>query len=187
MSGKPGIPEWQRASSSSTASTTSTNDTTSSQKPEEEEEASAQQQQPQQPHAEAPTPTEDDVAQPEEEEQQASESSSLLEQAARFLDDPTIRDAPREKKVAFLESKGVSAEDIGRLLGDEEPERRPIEVEDVSERAWSTVSTGTAPECRRQAMLTLSDNSKACACTRSSNPAPRNTPNCHISRVPRKH
>ncbi|XP_014560255.1 hypothetical protein COCVIDRAFT_90048 [Bipolaris victoriae FI3] len=137
MSGKPGIPEWQRASSSSAASTTSTNDTTSSPKPEEEEEASAQQQ-PQQPPVEAPTPTEDDVAQPEEEEQHSTESSSLLEQAARFLDDPTIRDAPREKKVAFLESKGVSAEDIGRLLGEEEPERRPIEVEDVGDRAWST-------------------------------------------------
>lgn len=164
MSGKPGIPEWQRASSSSAASTTSTNDTTSSPKPEEEEEASAQQQ-PQQPPVEAPTPTEDDVAQPEEEEKHSTESSSLLEQAARFLDDPTIRDAPREKKVAFLESKGVSAEDIGRLLGEEEPERRPIEVEDVGDRAWSTVSTGTIPERRRQAMLTLSDTPKACACT----------------------
>ncbi|EMD96013.1 hypothetical protein COCC4DRAFT_184077 [Bipolaris maydis ATCC 48331] len=136
MSGKPGIPEWQRASSSSTASTASTNDTTSSQKPEEEDEASAQQQ-PQQPPVEAPTPTEDDVAQLEE-EQQASENSSLLEQAARFLDDPTIRDAPREKKVTFLESKGVSAEDIGRLLGEEEPESRLVKVEDVGERAWST-------------------------------------------------
>ncbi|EUC50486.1 hypothetical protein COCMIDRAFT_32305 [Bipolaris oryzae ATCC 44560] len=151
MSGKPGIPEWQRASSSSAASTASTNDTTSSQKPEEEEEASAQQQ-PQQPPVEAPTPTEDDIAQPEEEEQQAPESSSLLEQAARFLDDPTIRDAPREKKVAFLESKGVSAEDIGRLLGKEEPERRPIEVHDVGEQAWSTTppKPAHAPEVQIQ-------------------------------------
>jgi hypothetical protein len=179
MSGKPVIPEWQRASSSSTAST---NDAASSHKPEEEEEANAQQQ----PPAEAPTPTEDDVEQTDAEEQHSSESNSLLEQAARFLDDPAIRDAPREKKTAFLESKGVSTEDIERLLGEEAQERRPVEVERVGEQA-ATVSTGITPEHCRETMLMHLGTPKTCASTRSSTSSPRNTPNCHIPRVPCKH
>ncbi|KAK2758298.1 hypothetical protein FQN54_004144 [Arachnomyces sp. PD_36] len=44
-------------------------------------------------------------------------SSSLLEQASRFLEDESIRDAPTDKKIAFLESKGLRNEDIQKLLG----------------------------------------------------------------------
>lgn len=43
----------------------------------------------------------------------------LLEQARKFLEDESIRDAPRERKVAFLETKGVSPEQIEQLLGTE--------------------------------------------------------------------
>jgi hypothetical protein len=46
----------------------------------------------------------------------ASSQAQLLEQARKFLDDDEIRSAPREKKVAFLESKGVQKEDIKTLL-----------------------------------------------------------------------
>ncbi|KAG9786569.1 hypothetical protein ABEF93_005587 [Exophiala dermatitidis] len=42
---------------------------------------------------------------------------SLLEQARKFLDDDAIREAPRERKVAFLQKKGLSADHIDTLLG----------------------------------------------------------------------
>ncbi|KAI4657747.1 uncharacterized protein J4E78_006135 [Alternaria triticimaculans] len=124
MANKPAIPEWQRASADNAAASA------------EPEEARAQ-------HAvEAPTPTEDDVEK-EDKEEQPSESSELLDQASRFLEDDTIRDAPREKKVAFLQSKGVSPEDIETLLGQEPQESTNAELEAVGERAWSEVSAGT--------------------------------------------
>ena len=43
--------------------------------------------------------------------------TSLIEQASKFLDDEQIRDAPKERKVAFLESKGLINEEIHKLLG----------------------------------------------------------------------
>ncbi|OAX78873.1 hypothetical protein ACJ72_06814 [Emergomyces africanus] len=42
---------------------------------------------------------------------------TLVEQASRFLEDESIRDAPTDKKIAFLESKGLRNEDIQKLLG----------------------------------------------------------------------
>lgn len=121
MSNKPAIPEWQRATADNAAASS------------EPEEARAQ-------HAvEAPTPTEDDVEKDDKEEQ-PSESSELLDQASRFLEDDTIRDAPREKKVAFLQSKGVSPEDIETLLGQEPQESTHTELEAAGQRSWSTVS-----------------------------------------------
>jgi hypothetical protein len=121
MSGKPAIPEWQRASANNAAA------------PPEPEETRAQD------AVEAPTPTEDDV-EGDDREEQPSQSSELLEQASRFLEDETIRDAPREKKVAFLQSKGVSTEDIEALLGTEPQEDTHAELDKVGEQARSTVS-----------------------------------------------
>ncbi|KAL2872788.1 peroxisomal membrane protein PEX14 [Aspergillus lucknowensis] len=43
--------------------------------------------------------------------------STLLEQASKFLQDDSIRDAPTDRKIAFLESKGLSASEIDSLLG----------------------------------------------------------------------
>ncbi|CAE7025637.1 hypothetical protein P3342_005627 [Pyrenophora teres f. teres] len=156
MSNKPSIPAWQRASADNAASSS----------PPEQEDASAQQQ-----SVEAPTPTEDDVESEDGGVQlsESSESGDLLEQASRFLDDPAIRDAPREKKVAFLESKGVSAGDIETLLGDKMEEgdsseqsvveqspieeREPEHVEEhVEEQAWpsSPPRAASAPEYQSQ-------------------------------------
>ncbi|KAL8802850.1 MAG: hypothetical protein Q9182_003537 [Xanthomendoza sp. 2 TL-2023] len=41
---------------------------------------------------------------------------ALLEQASKFLAEDDIRDAPREKKIAFLQSKGLVDEEISTLL-----------------------------------------------------------------------
>jgi hypothetical protein len=122
MSDKPKIPSWQRAPTEDSA--------IAPPKPE-------QQPEPKQPEestsavAVAPAPTEGDLEEPE--------SISLLDQAKRFLDDDAIRDAPREKKVAFLESKGVSAEDIGALLAEDIQDEANAQLEVAGERAWSTV------------------------------------------------
>lgn len=40
-----------------------------------------------------------------------------LEVARKFLQDDEIKDAPREAKESFLKTKGISPEDIERLLG----------------------------------------------------------------------
>lgn len=125
MSENPKIPSWQRAAVESPVTTLS--DAEQQAEPAEQPEQSAS------PIADAPTPTESDLDEPE--------TTSLLDQAKCFLDDATIRDAPREKKVAFLESKGVSADDIETLLGSESQEKRSVELEEAGERAWSTVSS----------------------------------------------
>ncbi|KAF7131265.1 hypothetical protein CNMCM5793_004370 [Aspergillus hiratsukae] len=43
--------------------------------------------------------------------------SELIEQARKFLQDDSIRDAPVDRKIAFLESKGLRSEEIDSLLG----------------------------------------------------------------------
>lgn len=40
----------------------------------------------------------------------------LLEQASKFLEDDEIKDAPAERKIAFLRSKGLTEEEVYRLL-----------------------------------------------------------------------
>lgn len=124
MSAKPKIPSWQRVSTEKPAPTES--------ETEEQSQPTEQSQESTSSIAEAPVPTEEDLEDPE--------GAVLLEQAKRFLDDSTIRDAPWEKKVEFLESKGVSADDIKTLLGAELQEVHSSELEAIGERAWSTVS-----------------------------------------------
>lgn len=119
MSNKPKIPEWQRATADSASSSSVVHEPTSEEL------------------VQAPTPTEEDLPS-EGSHEQDNESTELLEQASRFLDDPTIRDAPREKKIAFLESKGVSVEDIETLLGTVAQQDDLSGLEDAGERAWSS-------------------------------------------------
>ena len=69
-----------------------------------------------------------------------TEDTSLLEQASRFLEDSTIRDAPREKKIAFLQSKGVATEEIEKLLGPETRTEDAIDLSEAGENAWAKVS-----------------------------------------------
>ncbi|KAH7090544.1 hypothetical protein FB567DRAFT_438450 [Paraphoma chrysanthemicola] len=127
MSDKPKIPSWQRASADKPSTSTEAN------------------------VAIAPTPTEDDVEQserststtavaptPTEDDLEERDSTSLLDQARRFLEDPSIRDAPQEKKTAFLEAKGVHARDIEALLGEVSDGDKPVNLEEAGERAWST-------------------------------------------------
>ncbi|KAK5045888.1 hypothetical protein LTR84_008674 [Exophiala bonariae] len=50
-----------------------------------------------------------------------STDQTSLEQARQLIEDESIRDESREKKIAFLESKGVRAEDIEAVLSADSP------------------------------------------------------------------
>ncbi|KAK2777712.1 hypothetical protein FQN52_002989 [Onygenales sp. PD_12] len=69
------------------------------------------------PAGNAPSDTTAAPANTETEKADSPSKETLLEQASRFLDDESIRDAPTDKKIAFLESKGLQNDDIQKLLG----------------------------------------------------------------------
>lgn len=73
----------------------------------------------------------------------------LLEQAEKFLEDDSIRNAPRERKVAFLEKKGLQPDDIVKLLG---PEARPSSVSEVTSDLKTIHDSSEALSEREQEM-----------------------------------
>ncbi|PVI03238.1 hypothetical protein DM02DRAFT_717004 [Periconia macrospinosa] len=131
MAGKPTIPSWQRAQATPSPPSSPSTSTSS--------EYVATPSSEQQPDTESLSTPESPQSSTEPAESQQSDASALRDQAARFLQDPTIQDAPRERKVAFLESKGVGAEEIEKLLG-----KQPIsqdaspDLSEAGENAWST-------------------------------------------------
>ncbi|KAJ5467067.1 hypothetical protein N7475_004819 [Penicillium sp. IBT 31633x] len=61
----------------------------------------------------SPSPTSDDAP-------ATTPSTSrqvLLDQASKFLEDESIRDAPTDRKISFLESKGLDSKEIQQVLG----------------------------------------------------------------------
>lgn len=118
MSTKSGIPSWQRTQATTPPTVT-------------DEQLSEPEEQPETPSA---TRVEESTV-----EDSHAERTTSLEQASKFLEHPTIRDAPREKKVAFLQSKGVEAEDIETLLESVKQEHASSDLSEEAERAWSTV------------------------------------------------
>ena len=48
---------------------------------------------------------------------EAKPRTSVLEDARKFLDKDEVKDASTDKKVSFLESKGLTSEEIHQLLG----------------------------------------------------------------------
>lgn len=57
---------------------------------------------------------------PKEDQQSPSEPQtreSIIKQAKRFLEEDEVRDASTDKKIAFLESKGLQGDEIQQLLG----------------------------------------------------------------------
>lgn len=70
-----------------------------------------------------------------EDEQPNTEPESrekVLEQAKKFLEEDEVKDATTDKKIAFLESKGLQGEEIQSLLG-------------VSRNEEASTSTSTSP------------------------------------------
>lgn len=58
----------------------------------------------------SPSPSSDDAP-------ASTSREDLVNQASRFLEDESIRDSPTDRKIAFLESKGLNSEEINQLLG----------------------------------------------------------------------
>ncbi|KAK7180106.1 hypothetical protein DPSP01_011156 [Paraphaeosphaeria sporulosa] len=129
MSGKPGIPSWQRVQAP--ASTPAEGD--------------AQPASEQQPESTPAAPSRAEEADGDATQDTATGDASLLDQASKFLDDPAIRDAPREKKIEFLQSKGVKAGDIDELLSRDTPRDVAEDLAQAGERAWSSKAASTAP------------------------------------------
>ncbi|KAF2089812.1 hypothetical protein K490DRAFT_35481 [Saccharata proteae CBS 121410] len=64
------------------------------------------------------------------------ESSPLKEQAAQFLQDPSVRDAPTERKRAFLKTKGVNDDVIDELVVETKAEDASVDVAVDAAEAW---------------------------------------------------
>jgi hypothetical protein len=133
MSSKPVIPAWQQKQSEDSPESPATPASSLQQDPEPE-------QQPEQSH----TAATDSSSTSGDSTDSIAKDIPLLEQATRFLEDPAIRDAPRERKVAFLESKGVDDKEIETLLGAEIDRSNAPDLEEAGGRAWSTVSDTTS-------------------------------------------
>lgn len=95
---------------------------------------------------------------PDHEEKPPPSRASLLEQAAKFLKAEDIRDAPTERKISFLESKGLTNEEIHKLLGisrNTDPVTKPIVRDQTMEQeVWESNTilfqeTVNANDCRR--------------------------------------
>jgi hypothetical protein len=125
MSNKPGIPSWQRPQA-----------TTSQSPPSLEPESKPESQE----SEEVNLSSDPEEAIEAEKDESRLDSSALLEQASKFLEDPTIRDAPWDKKVIFLRSKGVRDEELEKLR-EPQPEISITNMESESERAWPKVRT----------------------------------------------
>ncbi|KAJ5417839.1 uncharacterized protein N7487_001389 [Penicillium crustosum] len=104
---------------------------------------------------ESPSPTSDNAP-----ATTASTSrQALLDQASKFLEDESIRDAPTERKVSFLESKGLSSDDIEQVLGvsrNAEPSSSSTTAEDKTQEETPSTSptqskvTPSSPPRQRQ-------------------------------------
>ncbi|KAL4870124.1 peroxisomal membrane anchor protein conserved region-domain-containing protein [Aspergillus spectabilis] len=87
----------------------------------------------QQHSAPSPPPTDDKDAVND------ADRSTLIQQASEFLKDDSIRDAPTNRKISFLESKGLTSSEIDSLLGvSRNPEATSSAAEDKSTPESST-------------------------------------------------
>ncbi|QLG72466.1 hypothetical protein HG535_0D01740 [Zygotorulaspora mrakii] len=63
----------------------------------------------------------------------------LLESAVSFLSDPSIKNAPLTKKVEFLQTKGLSQEEVEAALRQSQDQSKPENLADNTQ--WSAVPT----------------------------------------------
>ncbi|GAE00222.1 peroxisomal membrane anchor protein, putative [Paecilomyces variotii No. 5] len=112
---------------------------------------------------------------PSKEQSEAGPRTVLLEQASKFLEDESIRDAPTDRKVSFLESKGLRQDEIDKLLGisrnpeaSSESSRSDAPSSEVKSEA-STESTSSQPTSQRSLSETgaSQDSTKATSATSS--------------------
>ncbi|KIX04035.1 uncharacterized protein Z518_07588 [Rhinocladiella mackenziei CBS 650.93] len=89
----------------------------------------------------------------------SSSELPLLEQARKFLDDESIRDAPMEHKLAFLQKKGVRPDDIEQLLGSERTSSASLSTSNDSLELKNIHDSSEKPSEREQEMKATSTSS----------------------------
>ncbi|KAL8733779.1 MAG: hypothetical protein Q9181_003461, partial [Wetmoreana brouardii] len=91
-----------------------------------------------------PETSDQDSESPEKHADPLPPRTALLQQASKFLNEDEIKDAPAERKVAFLQSKGLTEEETHRLL------EQPSNVADVgvkgAELEHSEAASPQAPQ-----------------------------------------
>ncbi|KAJ5380556.1 uncharacterized protein N7496_002984 [Penicillium cataractarum] len=99
----------------------------------------------------------------------------LLDQASKFLEDESIRDASTDRKVSFLESKGLTSDEIQQLLGvSRNPEASSAESTAAEPKVQETSSS---PSPSDQSEVTPSSPVTASTSSSSSTMSqPRSTP-----------
>ncbi|KAI9875550.1 MAG: hypothetical protein M1830_008341, partial [Pleopsidium flavum] len=73
---------------------------------------------------------------------------ALLEQASKFLQEDEIRDASTDRKIAFLESKGLTNEEISKLIGvsrNTDASSEPPQVSEVMAKQDNSPSVQRSP------------------------------------------
>ncbi|KAL2820452.1 hypothetical protein BJX63DRAFT_314278 [Aspergillus granulosus] len=101
--------------------------------------------------------------------------STLLEQASKFLQDESIRDASTDRKIAFLESKGLTSPEIDSLLG--VSRNSEASSDSSSSTEGDKAATASVTESSAQASPTPSNQSPTPATTaQSTSSAPRDVP-----------
>ncbi|RAK96269.1 peroxisomal membrane protein PEX14 [Aspergillus ibericus CBS 121593] len=97
--------------------------------------------------------------------------SELIEQATKFLEDDSIRDAPTDRKVTFLQSKGLREDEINTLLGIS-PTSKPSDTTEEEKAASpeTTASTSTDPVPPSNASASSSQTSSSLRPTASAPP-----------------
>ena len=73
--------------------------------------------------------------------QQSASRTNILKQAAKFLDAEEVRNGSTDRKISFLESKGLTKEEVHQLLGFSDVRATSSNVEEttitnVSFRYW---------------------------------------------------
>ncbi|OQE46131.1 hypothetical protein PENCOP_c001G05582 [Penicillium coprophilum] len=120
---------------------------------------------------ESPSPTSDDAPATTD----STSRQALLDQAFKFLEDVSIRDAPTDRKVSFLESKGLSSDDIEQVLGvsrNAEASSSSTPVEDKPQE-----ETPSNPPTKSEATTSpLTPSSPSSNTMPQSHPAPAPTP-----------
>ncbi|KAL3474971.1 peroxisomal membrane anchor protein conserved region-domain-containing protein, partial [Aspergillus californicus] len=105
-----------------------------------------------------------------------TDRSALLEQASTFLQDESIRDASTDRKISFLESKGLTSPEIDSLLGvSRNTEATRSNSDSSAEESKSTSISSAEPEAPIQAPSSSTSPTQTPA-SQQFNPAPRDVP-----------
>ncbi|KAJ5513212.1 hypothetical protein N7463_002764 [Penicillium fimorum] len=124
---------------------------------------------------ESPSPTSDDAPATIP----STSRQALLDQASKFLEDESIRDAPTDRKVSFLESKGLSSDDIEQVLGisrNAEASSSSTTTEDKIQEETPSTSPTQSEATPSPPPITSSPPSNAMPQSQPAAPAPTSAP-----------